>query len=100
MYRFRARVSKWQGDSAWHFATLPFDIADEIEERTAHVRRGFGSVRVEVTIGDTTWQTSVFPDTKSESYVLPVKAPVRKAERIGTGDEATFELRVIEPDAV
>lgn len=100
MYSFRTPVWKWQGDSGWHFATLPFEVTDEIEARTAHVRRGFGSVRVQATIGSTTWETSVFPDTKSESYVLPVKAPVRKAERIATGDEVVIELLVIEPDAL
>jgi hypothetical protein len=100
MYRFRASVWKWQGDSAWHFATVPFDVSDEIEARTAHVRRGFGSVKVRVRIGSTSWETSVFPDTKAEAYVLPVKAAVRKAERIATGDEVDLELEVIEPDAL
>jgi hypothetical protein len=100
VFRFRAAVWKWQGDSAWHFATLPHDVTDEIEARTAHVRRGFGSVRVQVTIGGTTWHTSVFPDTKSESYVLPVKALLRKVEQIATGDEVDIELEVVEPDAL
>jgi hypothetical protein len=99
VYRFRAAVWRWQGDAAWHFATLPFDVSDEIEARTAHVRRGFGSVRVRATIGATTWETSVFPDTKAEAYLLPVKAAVRKAERIATGDEVAIALDVVEPDA-
>lgn len=100
MYRFRTAVWKWKGDSAWHFATVPFDVSDEIEARTAHVRRGFGSVKVRARIGGTTWETSVFPDSKAEAYVLPVKAGVRKAEQIATGDEVDLELEVIEPDAL
>jgi Domain of unknown function (DUF1905) len=100
MYRFRTAVWKWQGDSAWHFATVPFDVSDEIEARTAHVRHGFGSVKVRARIGSTTWTTSVFPDTKAEAYVLPVKAAVRKAEGIATGAEVDLELEVIEPHAL
>ena len=99
MYRFRTALWKWQGDAAWHFVTVPFDVSDEIEARTAHVKRGFGSVRVRATIGATTWETSVFPDSKAEAYVLPVKAGVRKAERIVPGDEADVELELIEPGA-
>lgn len=99
VYRFRTVVWKWKGDSAWHFATVPDDVSDEIEARTSHVSGGFGSVKVRVTIGATTWETSLFPDSKVQAYVLPVKAPVRKAERIATGDEADIELDVIHPGA-
>jgi hypothetical protein len=74
--------------------TLPFDQADEIDERTAHVQRGFGSVKVKVTVGGSTWSTSLFPATAEESYILPVKAAVRKAEGLVEGGmvEVTIEL--------
>jgi hypothetical protein len=85
-YRFRAELWRHQGESPWHFITLPFDQADDIDERTAATRRGFGSVRVTVTIGDTTWATSLFPDTKAKSYVLPIKKQVRAAEQLQAGD--------------
>ena len=99
MYVFRAAVWKWKGDSAWHFATVPDEVSDEIEARTAHVAGGFGSVKVRVTIGSTTWETSLFPDSKAQAYVLPVKAPVRKAERIATDDEVEIRLEVVHPGA-
>jgi hypothetical protein len=93
-YRFRARLWVHTGQAAWHFVTLPHDIADDIAELTAPTRRGFGSVRVRVTIGSTTWETSVFPDTKAASFVLPVKKPVRAAEGIVVDDtiDVTLEL--------
>ena len=90
---------KWKGDSAWHFLTLPFDVSDDIEARTAHVTRGFGSVRVRVTIGATTWDTSVFPDTKAEAYVLPVKAPVRTAEQLVVDRPIDVTLDVLDVPA-
>ncbi len=95
-YQFTAPLWKWKSDSAWHFVTLPFEQADEIDERTAHVQRGFGSVKVRVTVGRTTWTTSVFPASGEESYILPVKAAVRKAEGIGEGDPVTVVLELVD----
>ncbi len=74
-----------QGSAAWFFLSLPEEVADDIDERFGHLEAGFGSLRVEVTIGSTTWRTSVFPDTKRGTYVLPVKKQVRTAEGLGDG---------------
>jgi hypothetical protein len=52
-------------------------------------------VRVEVSIGSTTWRTSLFPDSKRATYVLPVKKAVRSAERLGDGSAAAVTLRVL-----
>lgn len=96
-YHFQARLWLYSGQAAWHFVTLPHDLADEIDELTAPTRRGFGSVRVEVTIGTTTWRTSIFPDTRVESYVLPVKKQVRSAEQVAAGDEVEVGMRLAGP---
>jgi hypothetical protein len=96
-YSFPARLWMTTGDSAWHFVTLPHDVADDIEERTADTRRGFGSVRVSVTVGSTTWMTSLFPDTKAQSYVLPVKKRVRDDEGLRAGDRIEVSLCITEP---
>jgi len=39
-----------------------------------------------------TWSTSVFPDASSGSYLLPVKAAVRRTEGIDHGDLVTARL--------
>ena len=95
-YRFSAPLWRWKGESPWHFVTLPFDQADEIDERTAHVQRGFGSVKVKVTVGGSTWSTSLFPATSEESYILPVKAAVRKAEALVEGGLVDVTLELVE----
>ncbi len=95
-YRFSARLWLHAGQAAWHFVTLPHDVSDEIDELTSSTRRGFGSVRVAVTVGSTTWHTSVFPDAKAESYVLPVKKPVRAHEHLTVGDTVDITLRLAE----
>lgn len=97
-YRFTAELWLHQGDAAWYFVTLPHDVSDDIEARSADTSRGFGSVKVTVTVGDTTWSTSVFPDTKREAYVLPVKKSVRKAEGLDDGDDVTIRLDLVDLD--
>jgi hypothetical protein len=94
-YTFVAEVWEYDGPAAWHFLSLPDDIADDIDERHGHRAGGFGSVRVEVTIGATTWRTSLFPDTKRATYLLPVKKPVRTAEGLVDGSPAQVRLTVV-----
>lgn len=94
-YEFKAPLWLWdarKGDS-WFFLTLPSEVSDEIGVRFGAHAAGFGSIRVEVTIGGTTWQTSIFPEAE-RGYVLPVKKPVRKAENLEAGSTASVSLRV------
>ena len=55
-------------------------------------RRGWGSVRVLVTLGSSTWNTSIFPDKRSGTYILPLKASVRRTEGVFDGDVVTFTI--------
>jgi hypothetical protein len=57
-------------------------------------RRGFGSVKVTVTLGDSRWQTSLFPN-KDGSWFLPVKKPVRLAESLEYGDTIEIGLALL-----
>lgn len=91
-FEFSAELWRYAGKAAWYFVTLPHEVADDIDEITGDTRRGFGSVRVEVTIGSSTWNTSIFPDTKSESFVLPVKKAVRVAEDLDDGTPVDVRL--------
>ncbi|HEY4473963.1 MAG TPA: DUF1905 domain-containing protein [Candidatus Paceibacterota bacterium] len=40
----------------------------------------------------TVWNTSIFPDKKSGSYLLPLKAKIRKAENIADHASVSFVL--------
>ncbi|WP_202872175.1 DUF1905 domain-containing protein [Kribbella soli] len=90
-YRFTTPLWQYPGEGSWYFVTVPEDISDEITDLTEGRRKGFGSVRVTVTVGTTTWQTSVFP-TKTGTYVLPVKKPVRTAENLTEGTPVETQL--------
>jgi len=91
---FSAPLWLHSGDTGWVFATLPADLADEILVIAPRIG-GFGSVPVEVTIGATTWRTSLFPDNRRGSYLLPVKRAVREANHLGVGDEVAVSFRLL-----
>ena len=93
--RFSADLWRWEAQEAWFFVTVPADESALIRERP-RPPRGFGSVRVRATIGSTTWQTSIFPDSTRGAYVLPVKKAVRRAEDLEEGDRAAVLLVVLE----
>jgi hypothetical protein len=93
--RFSAALWEYDGPAAWHFVTVPVDVADEIR-LVAGEPRGFGSVRVEATIGASTFATSVFPDASSGGFVLPVKKAVRLAKDLDDGDTCEVGLRVVD----
>jgi hypothetical protein len=94
-HHFEAPIWRYPGDAGWRFITLPPDIADEIDA-TAETG-GFGSVRVAVRVGATSWETSIFPSKNEASFVLPVKAAVRTAEGISDGDLVRVHLVVKPP---
>jgi hypothetical protein len=95
---FEAELWIWDArrDDSWTFVSLPAEASQEIRELADGPRRGFGSVRVRVKVGASTWATSIFPDSKSGCYVLPVKRSVRSAEGLAAGDVATVKVQTVD----
>lgn len=92
-YKLKAKLWIYPGvNTAWHFITINKPTSIEIKERFGKNARGFGSLPVLVRIGKTEWKTSIFPDSKSGTYILPVKAEVRKKEGLFEGDHVAFSI--------
>ncbi len=95
-FSFSTKVWRYPGHAAWHFVTLPNEVAAEIREIVGTSTRGFGSVRVKVSVGSSTWKTSIFPDAKTKSFLLPIKQEVRKAENIHENNSLDVHLELID----
>jgi hypothetical protein len=93
-WTFEAEVWSSESVAAWAFVTLPAEVGDDVRLLSGPPT-GFGSVRVEVQVGSSTWRTSVFPD-KARGYVLPVKAAVRRSESLEVGDRTELRLRLVD----
>jgi hypothetical protein len=89
---FSAELFFWKGPAPWHFVAVPEEECAELEVTSAFVTYGWGMIPVTAGIGDTDWQTSLWP--KDGGYVVPVKARVREAELIEVGDLVTVRLSV------
>lgn len=97
-YSFTGKIWKYTGKAAWYFVTLPEELADEIKLlKSMHISysSGFGSIKVSATIGVSEWKTSIFPDKKRGSYLLPIKKPVREANLLEEGELTTIKLIII-----
>jgi hypothetical protein len=77
------------------FVVVPDGPASDIKEVAGRPNNGWGSVRVEVTIGSTDFQTSLFPD-ESGAYRLPIKRAVRDAENIEVDDRIEVAITLLD----
>jgi hypothetical protein len=95
VWTFTAPVWRWR-EGSWRFVTLPEDVSDEVDEAVGDATGGFGSVRVEVSVGASVWRTSLFPSSSAAAYVLPVKKAVRVAEGLADDDPAEVSIRLVD----
>lgn len=95
---FEGELWLHQGQGGWTFITLPQDCADQIRFYTgSRTGRAWGMIKVSARIGSSSWETAIWPDKASGSFLLPVKAAVRKREGVAAGDTAAVSLRLLVP---
>jgi Domain of unknown function (DUF1905) len=89
---FDGKIWYWRGPAPWYFVTVPSMQSRELRNIVGFVTYGWGMIPVDVQIGKTEWKTSLFP--KDGRYIVPIKASVRKAEKLDEGDKVTVRLEV------
>ena len=91
-YTFTARVHVYPGEAAWRFVLLPLEMSLEIRAHLKHEEQGWGRLKATAEIGATRWETAIWFDTKAGTYMLPLKASVRKKEGIADGNEVMVNI--------
>lgn len=81
-YSFRTKVWKYKGHAEWYFVTLPKALSKKIRTKHGISEEGWGRLTTTATIGKSKWKTAIWYDTKAQGYLLPLKAAVRKKEKI------------------
>lgn len=89
---FDGIIWHWKGPAPWYFVTVPPQQCRDLKAISGSVTYGWGMIPVEVRIGKTKWKTAMWP--KDDSYIVPIKASVRKAEILEEGDTVTIQLHV------
>lgn len=91
-YTLTEKLWLYPGKAGWFFITIPHVVTKEIDFYFSLQKKGWGSLPVKVTIGATEWKTSIFPDKKTGTYLLPVKKAVRVTEGLEENKVVDFEL--------
>ncbi|QHC65951.1 DUF1905 domain-containing protein [Rathayibacter sp. VKM Ac-2759] len=88
---FEGVVVFWRGPAPWHFVSVPGEQAGAIASVAAHVTYGWGMIPATVTLGASTWTTSLWP--KDGGFLVPIKTAVRRAEDVEV--DSVVRLRLV-----
>lgn len=81
-YSFSATLYKDYSKGAWSFVSVPKDISAEIRTQFGWQEEGWGRLKAQAQIGESTWETAIWFDSKAQLYLLPVKSEIRKKEKL------------------
>jgi len=89
-YEFSA--TPWQHDAGWVFVSLPKGTSKEIREHLGWQEEGWGRMKASAQIEEHNWNTAIWFDSKAETYLLPLKAEVRKKLKLELDKELQITL--------
>ncbi len=76
----------------WLFVAMPEEMAHEIRENLKFQEEGWGRMKATAKVGGSEWNTAIWLDTKSNTYLLPIKAAIRKKEKVEPGEEIQITI--------
>ncbi|MCB9091406.1 MAG: DUF1905 domain-containing protein [Halobacteriovoraceae bacterium] len=89
---FQGKVWIYKQTGGWHFVTLPKQLSKKIRKQFFESEEGWGRLKTTAFLGHTTWETSIWFDSKIGSYIIPLKASVRKQENIN--EESQVKIKI------
>jgi Domain of unknown function (DUF1905) len=103
-YKVRNKLWLWGGGEkgSWHFVTIPPETAHKISAKFYAQKRGWGSYPVCVTIlfldgkkkTKINFKTSIFPNKRDKTFILPVKKSIRQEIGVQDGDILDLILEI------
>lgn len=91
-FSFTATIIEWRGPAPFFYAPIPLEHADAIRQAAKRVSYGWGVIPVTCRIGEVEFTTSLFP--RDGTYLVPIKAAVRRRSGITVGDEIAIDLEI------
>lgn len=89
---FSGEIWYWRGPAPFYFVTVPAQESEVLTAISEEVTYGWGMIPVRVHIGETDWNTSLWP--KDGGYIVPLKEMVRIAENLDEGDTVFIRMTV------
>lgn len=92
--QYNFSVKLWQDSSPgnWCFVSLPNNISEEIRENLQWQEEGWGRMKASAAIGKIEWDTAIWFDKKSNTYLLPVKADIRRKGCLQIGETISVSI--------
>lgn len=81
-YSFKAKPFHHSPTGGWVFVALPVKVSAQIRQKHKWDEEGWGRLKARARINQTEWNTAIWFDSKKNSYLLPLKAEIRKRENI------------------
>ena len=91
--RFTGPVVEWRGPAPYHFVVVPPEACEDLGDVAPEVTYGWGMVPARLTLGDTEWETALWP--REGGYVVPLKDWVREAEDVALGQVVEVTVEVV-----
>ena len=94
-YAFLAKPYQYSSSKemcGWTFVSLPQNLSTEIRANFKSLEEGWGRMKVTAKLGGSEWQTAIWFDTTQDTYLLPLKAKIRKQEKVVLGENVEIFL--------
>lgn len=93
-YHFSATIWQHTAPGGWYFVSLPEKMATEIRTHLKWQEEGWGRLKAAATVSGTTWDTAIWFDSKRKTYILPLKAEIRKQLKLKADQKVTVTLHI------
>lgn len=94
-FTVRGKVWRYAGPGGWFFVSLAKKQAAQLRATPGIGKVAWGYIPVTARVGQTEWRTTLFPSRKDATYLIAIKADVRKREGIVAGDTVRVAVRVV-----
>lgn len=91
-YTFSGELWRSSPDGGWYFVTLPVEMSKEIRAALKWAEEGWGRLKVKAAVEDFKWDTSIWFDTKRNSYLIALKAEVRQKCDLAEGQSVALTI--------
>jgi hypothetical protein len=79
LYTFKAEVRLFPQDGGWYYVSVPQEYTDELKDLADR-----GLVAINVTVGSSSWDSSLLPMGDGSQFI-PLSAAIRRKEKIELG---------------
>jgi hypothetical protein len=93
-YSFSGKLWQHPSPGGWYFVSLPKGLSKEIRQLVKWQEEGWGRLKATAKIGEMEWETSIWFDTKMNTYLLPVKGEIRKRGKLEAGKNIEVAIRM------